>query len=204
MIAGRKKRDKNEPLDTKNFPTAEQLQRELEHQVYVTSYFRILKSTIEILLVVAAFAILVANILLPVLRIYGTSMEPVLDDGEVVVAIKNSQFETGDVVAFYFGDKILIKRVIAGPGDFVNIDADGVVYVNETPLDEPYVQDRALGETTVTLPLQVPDQRYFLMGDHRNVSIDSRNAAIGCVSQEQIVGKIAFRIWPLTGIGVVR
>jgi signal peptidase I len=152
---------------------------------------------------VAAVAVLVATLLLPVLRIYGTSMSPTLTNGEIVLSLKGSDFETGDVIAFYYNNKILVKRVIAGPGDWVDIKEDGTVYINDVELDEPYVVEKALGECDIEMPYQVPESRYFVMGDHRSVSIDSRSTSIGCVSEEQIVGKLVMKIWPLSDLGKI-
>ena len=188
----------------RELPTAAQLQAELEYEVYKNSYIRILRSTIGILAVVVAISILIAEFLVPVLRIYGSGMDPALSDGQIVLASKHSEFKTGDVVAFYFNNKILVKRVVAGPGDVVNIDPDGTVYVNDMPKTESYVDVKTYGDVTVMLPLTVPEERYFLLGDQRELSVDSRSSAIGCVSQEQIVGKIIFRVWPLTKIGAVK
>ena len=195
------KRNKNKPVD---LPTTEQIEQERSRLRYKRRYSRTLKSTVAILVVVAAAAILVATLWMPVLRIYGTSMVPTLEDGQIVVSVKSSSFEPGDIVAFYHGNKLLIKRFIAGPADWVDIDADGNVSVNGTVLDEPYIAEKAYGETNITLPYQVPDNRYFLMGDNRDVSVDSRNTAVGCVSDEQIVGKVVFRIWPLSQFGPVQ
>ena len=194
-------RKRNKPID---LPTTEQIEQERNRLRYQRRYSRTLKSTIAILVVVAAAAILVATLWMPVLRIYGTSMVPTLEDGQIVVSVKSSSFEPGDIVAFYHGNKLLIKRFIAGPADWVDIDADGNVSVNGTVLDEPYIAEKAYGETNITLPYQVPDKRYFLMGDNRDVSVDSRNTAVGCVSDEQIVGKVVFRIWPLSQFGPVQ
>lgn len=145
-------------------------------------------------------AVLVATLWLPVLQIYGSSMTPTLEEGDIVVSIKSKTYETGDIVAFYYNNKILIKRVIAGSGDWVDLDEDGTVYVNGEKLDEPYVKDKAFGECDLELPYQVPESRIFVMGDHRSVSVDSRSKAVGCVAEEQIVGKLVCRIWPLTGL----
>ena len=145
-------------------------------------------------------AVLVATLWLPVLQIYGSSMTPTLEEGDIVVSIKSKTYETGDIVAFYYNNKILIKRVIAGSGDWVDLDEDGTVYVNGEMLDEPYVKDKAFGECDLELPYQVPESRIFVMGDHRSVSVDSRSKAVGCVAEEQIVGKLVCRIWPLTGL----
>ncbi len=195
------KKKRNGPVD---LPTTEQIEQERNRLRYKRRYGKTLKSTTAILIVVAAVAVLVATLLMPVLRIYGTSMVPTLEDGQIVVCLKSSSFEPGDIVAFYQGNKLLIKRFIAGPADWVNIDLDGNVSVNGTALDEPYIAEKAYGETNIELPYQVPDKRYFLMGDNRDVSVDSRNTAVGCVSDEQIVGKVVFRIWPLDGFGPVQ
>lgn len=185
-------------------PTSEQIDRERRRLLHRRRYGQTLKSTVAVLIVVAAVAVLVATLWMPVLRIYGTSMVPTLKDGQIVVTVKGSSFEQGDIVAFYQGNKLLIKRFIAGPADWVDIDADGNVSVNGEELEEPYIAEKAYGETNIELPYQVPDSRYFLMGDNRGVSIDSRNTAVGCVSDEQIVGKIVFRIWPLNEFGSVK
>lgn len=184
-------------------PTVEQLEAELNRVNYGKRYRTVLKSTVYTLITVAAVAVLVATLLLPVLRIYGNSMTPTLQDGEIIFSLKTSDFEQGDIVAFYYNNKILVKRVIAGPADWVDMDEDGTGYVNGELLDEPYLIERAYGECNIELPYQVPDGRIFVMGDHRSTSVDSRNTAVGCVSQEQIVGRIIFRVWPLNRIGNV-
>lgn len=184
-------------------PTTEQLENELKRIKYKRRYRSVLKSTIYTLITVAAIAILVATLWLPVLQIYGTSMTPTLTDGEIIFTVKTSDFEPGDIVSFYYNNKILVKRVIAEAGDWVNIDENGSVYVNDVPLDEPYLEEKAFGDTDIELPYQVPDGKIFVMGDHRATSVDSRNTAVGCVAQEQIVGKIIFRIWPLNRLGFV-
>lgn len=194
----------SEKQHTVDLPTAEQLERERNRVRYHRRYNRVLKSTIAILIVVAAMAVLVATLWMPVLRIYGSSMVPTLEDGQIVVAVKSSHFEQGDIVAFYQGNKMLIKRYIAEAADWVNIDEDGNVYVNGEELDEPYIAEKSFGETNIELPYQVPDERYFLIGDNRDVSIDSRNTAVGCVSKEQIVGKVVFRVWPLSDFGPIK
>ncbi len=179
----------------------EQLQAELARKNYKKRYYQVLKSTIFTLITVAAVAVLVATLWLPVLQIYGSSMTPTLQNGEIVFSIRSSDFESGDIIAFYYNNKILIKRVICGPGDWLRIDEDGTVYVNERKMDEPYVVEKALGDCNIEMPYQVPDGKVFVMGDHRSTSVDSRNTSVGCVAQEQVVGKVVFRIWPLSSIG---
>lgn len=185
-------------------PEAEDLERELKRERYRHRYQNVLKSTVYTLITVSAIAILVATLWLPVLQIYGSSMTPTLSDGQIVFTVKTSDLEKGEVIAFYYNNKILVKRVIAGPGDWVNMDPDGTVYVNDVALDEPYIEEKAYGDCNIELPYQVPDGKIFVMGDHRSTSVDSRNTAVGCVAQEQIVGKIVFRIWPLKDIGLVQ
>lgn len=170
---------------------------------YRLRYHSVLRSTIYTLITVSAIAILVATLWLPVLQIYGNSMTPTLMDGDILFTVKTADLEQGDIVAFYYNNKILVKRVIAGAGDWVDIDLDGNVFVNSVELDEPYLSDRAYGDCNIELPYQVPDGRIFVMGDHRSTSVDSRNTSVGCVAQEQIVGKIVFRIWPLSVLGVL-
>ena len=182
-------------------PTLAQLKAELKRERHRRTYGLTLRSTIYSLITVAAVAVLVATLFLPVLQIYGTSMTPTLYDGDVVVSVKTGRLERGDVVAFYYNNKILVKRVIAGPGQWVDIDEDGSVYVDGELLDEPYVEEKALGTCNIELPYQVPDGRWFVMGDHRSVSVDSRDQSVGCVSEEQIVGRPTFRLWPLNRIG---
>lgn len=185
-------------------PTTDEVRSELSRETYRGRFLGSVRSTVFILVVVAAAAVLTAVLLLPILRIYGDSMSGTLDTGDVVVSVKSSDFHTGDIMAFYYNNNVLVKRVIAHEGDWVNLDQDGTVYVNDQPLDEPYLSSKAYGETNIELPYQVPDGKVFVMGDNRAVSIDSRNTAVGCISSEQVVGKIVFRVWPLTGFGVLR
>ncbi|MCI9437533.1 MAG: signal peptidase I [Lachnospiraceae bacterium] len=185
-------------------PDLEALEAELERTRYRKRYGNVLRSTAFSLVVVAAAAVLIAVLLLPVLQISGTSMTDSLQDEDIVVALNSSGYETGDIIAFYFNNNILVKRVIAAPGDWVDIDKEGNVYVNEELLEEPYVTDKALGDCNITLPYQVPDGRCFVMGDHRTTSIDSRNTAVGCVSNDMVIGKILIRVWPLEGFGIVK
>lgn len=192
---------------TKSFtdrPAAAQLRTELEREKRHHRYGRALRGTIYTLVVVAAIAVLIAVLFMPVLRIYGSSMNPTLTEGDIVASIKGTEFEPGDLVVFYSANKILVKRYIAGPGQWVDIDGDGNVYVDGELLDESYLTEKALGEVDIDLPYQVPDGRIFVLGDHRSTSVDSRSTAVGCVADEQIVGKIVFRFWPLSGLGAVK
>lgn len=184
-------------------PGTAELTEAVKRDRYVHRFTATVRSTFLSLIVVAAIAILVAVLLLPILRIYGKSMNGTLDSGDIVVSIKSSELKTGDVVAFYYNNNILVKRVIANPGEWVDIDKDGNVYVNNVKLEEPYIEEKAYGETNIELPYQVPEGKIFVMGDNRLVSIDSRNTSIGCISEEQIVGKIVFRVWPFAQFGAV-
>lgn len=181
----------------------ENLKEELQRIRYIEKYRSTIRSTVSILITVAALAILVANFLVPAFQIYGNSMTPTLSEGEIVLALKGDDYEIGQLIAFYYNNKILVKRVIAGPGDWVDIDEEGNTYVNNQLLDEPYVSEKSLGDCNIELPYQVPENRIFVMGDHRSVSVDSRNSSIGCISQEQIAGKLVFRVWPLPKFGGV-
>ncbi|MCR2047580.1 signal peptidase I [Acetatifactor muris] len=199
---GRKKKEKKEKvLET---PTLSQLEAELEKEIHKHTFGRVMRSTIYTLLIVAAAAMLVAVTFLPVLQISGTSMTETLWNGDIVVALNGSNYSTGEVVAFYYNNNILVKRVIAVSGDWVDIDKDGNVYVNNELLEEPYVTEKALGICDITLPYQVPEGRIFVLGDHRETSVDSRSSTIGSISEEFLVGKILFRVWPLTDIGMIR
>ncbi len=184
-------------------PDTEEIRAAYEQVSYKQSLIRSITSTVNVLIVVAAVTVLVAVLLLPVLRIYGQSMSGTLKTGEFVISVKGASFETGDIIAFYYNNNILVKRVIANSGDWVDIDLDGNVYVNQQMIDEPYLTEKTYGEPTIDLPYQVPDERVFVLGDNRGVSIDSRHTSIGCVTSEQIVGKIVFRIWPLDRIGPI-
>ena len=183
-------------------PTVEMLEAELNRVKYRQRYRLVLKSTIYTLITVAAVAVLVATLWLPVLQIYGSSMTPTLQDGEIVFSVKTADLEQGDIIAFYYNNKILVKRVIAGPGEWVDICPEtGNVLINDVLLEEPYLQEKAFGDADIELPYQVPDGKIFVMGDHRSTSVDSRHTAVGCVAEEQIVGKIVFRVWPLDQFG---
>ena len=184
-------------------PTVEQLEKELNRENYRKRYNRVLRNTIYTLITVAAIAVLVATLFLPVLRIYGSSMTPTLSDGDIVVSVKGGEYSRGDVVAFWFNNMILVKRVVALPGEWVDIAEDGTVSVNGRPLEEPYLTEKALGECDLELPYQVPDGRLFVMGDHRSTSQDSRSSAVGCVSEEMLVGRLVFHVWPLEGFGTI-
>lgn len=182
-----------------------ELEEELKHEKYKKKFVFSLKNTLFTLITVAACAVLVAVFMMPVLQIYGHSMTPTLDEGDIVLSLKGSEFKTGDVVAFYYNNKILVKRVIAQAGEWVDIDNKGNVFVNGEQLDEPYVSEKSIGDDCdIIFPYQVPEARIFVMGDHRDVSLDSRNSAIGCIAEEVVVGRIVFKVWPLTRLGTVK
>ena len=185
-------------------PPLKDLEGELQRERYKTRYRRVLRSTVFTLVTVAAVAILVATLWMPVLQIYGASMTPTLTDGDIVISRKVRNLKQGDIVAFYYNNRILVKRYIASAGDWVNIDEDGNVYVNNELLDEPYVEEKALGECNIELPYQVPENRIFVLGDHRSVSIDSRSSSVGCVAEDQIVGELVFCVWPFNNLGLIK
>ncbi len=191
----KKKKILEEPIDLAL------LEKELKRERHKHKYALVMKSTVYTLITVAAVAVLIATLWLPVLQIYGSSMTPHLADGDIVVSTASRQFDQGDIIAFYYNNKVLVKRVIAKSGDWVSITETGDVYVNDVLLDEPYVTEKSLGECDLEMPYQVPDGKWFVMGDHRSVSVDSRNLAVGCIGEDQVVGKIVFRVWPLKYIG---
>lgn len=193
------KKDKAPPV----LPTVQQLEAELKREKYRGRYWKMLRGTVAVLVVVAATAVLISNLLLPILRIYGSSMTPTLVNGNIVAAVRSGTYQRGDIIAFYYNNKILVKRVVGMPGEWVDMDDSGNVTIDGEPLEEPYLTEKSLGECDIELPYQVPEGRYFVMGDHRSVSSDSRSSQVGCVSEEQIVGKLLFRLWPLDEIGPI-
>lgn len=163
-----------------------------------------LRKTFSVLVVVAAISVLVATLWMPVLKVYGSSMNPTLENGQIVVSIKTKTLKSGDVVAFWQGNKLLVKRVIAGPGQYIDIDVNGKVSVDGKAISETYLNRESLGNTDIDFPHQVEESRWFCMGDNRDSSIDSRSAAIGDISKEQVEGKVLFSVWPLNKIGIVK
>lgn len=189
--------------DFTSFPSSGTVERVFDRELFRLRYRSILRSTVYAMITVAAISVLIAMLALPVLHIYGSSMSPTLKDGQLVVAVKTSRFDTGDLIAFYHGNRILVKRCIAGPGQWVDMDEEGNIYVDGQLLYEPYVDSKSPGETDIEYPYQVPDERWFMLGDHRDISVDSRSSQIGCVAQEQIIGRIILRIWPLPDFGTI-
>ena len=179
------------------FPSIELLEGELKRTRYNARYRRTLRTTIFSLLLVAAAAVIIAVLLLPVLQISSGSMENTLVDGDMVISLNNGKYKTGDIIGFYYNNVVLIKRVIATSGDWVDIAEDGTVTVNGVVLDEPYVEEKALGDCNIKLPYQVPQGKCFVLGDNRTESIDSRNTAVGCISNDVVLGKLLARVWPL-------
>ena len=187
----------------KVLPTSKEVEKEIKRVQYKAKYRKTLKSTLYALITAAAAAVLVATLWLPVLQIYGSSMAPTLIEGEIVVCVKTENLNQGDIIAFYYGNKVLVKRYIAGPGQWIDIREDGTVYVDNVKLDEPYITEKSFGICDIELPYQVPDGTYFLMGDQRDTSVDSRHSSIGCVSKDSIVGKIVYCVWPFSLFGTV-
>ena len=188
----------------KELPSSLDVEQELKRERYKRRYRKTLKSTIFALVTASAAAILVATLWMPVLQIFGSSMTPTLSEGEIVVSVKVSEMKPGDIVAFYYGNKVLIKRYIAGPGTWVDIQEDGTILLNGEVLEEPYLVEKAFGICDLELPYQVPENTYFLVGDHRETSVDSRHSSVGCIAQEQMVGKIIYRVCPLAEFGKVK
>ena len=183
-----------------SLPTKKQVETERKRYRRQKAYNKALRGTVYVLTIVAAVAVLIATLVLPVLQIEGTSMEPTLHNGDIVLLMKTTRFKRGDLCGFTWNNKLLIKRVIGVPGDWIEIDTDGTVYLNGEKLDEPYVEQKAFGECDLEFPFQVPQEQYFVIGDMRESSIDSRNSLIGCIPKDQIVGKVFFRVWPFKSI----
>ena len=183
-----------------SLPTKKQVETERKRYRRQKAYKKALSGTVYVLTIVAAVAVLIATLVLPVLQIEGTSMEPTLYNGDIVLLMKTTRFDRGDLCGFTWNNKLLIKRVIGVPGDWIEIDTDGTVYLNGEKLDEPYIEQKALGECDLEFPYQVPQEQYFVIGDMRESSIDSRNTVIGCIPKDQIVGKVFFRVWPFKKI----
>lgn len=187
-----------------NIPTIEEVENEKKRLRHRANYRKTLRGTIAVLIVVAAVSVLVATLWMPVLQIYGKSMNPTLENGQIVVSVKTNDLKTGEVVAFWQGNKLLVKRVIAGPGQWVDISADGTVSVDGEELMEDYLDEKSLGHCDIELPHQVEESHWFLMGDNREASVDSRTETIGDISKDQIEGKIVFRIWPINKFGSIQ
>ena len=183
-----------------SLPTKQQVETERKRYRRQKAYNKALGGTVYVLTIVAAIAVLIATLVLPVLQIEGTSMEPTLINGDIVLLTKTTNFDRGELCSFSWSNKLLIKRVIGLPGDWIEMDTDGTVYLNGEKLDEPYAAQLSVGECDLQFPFQVPQEQYFVLGDMRESSIDSRNTLIGCVKKDQIIGKVFFRIWPFKTI----
>ena len=190
-------------MEHKKLPSSAEVEQELKREQYKYRYKKTLKSTVFALITAAAIAVLVATLWMPVLQIFGTSMTPTLQEGQIVVSVKAEDMKQGDIVAFYYGNKVLIKRYIAGPGSWVEIREDGTILVDGYIIDEPYLTEKAYGISDLEYPYQVPEGTHFLVGDQRTTSVDSRHSTVGCIATDQIVGKIVFRVWPFEVIGPV-
>lgn len=192
---------KNRSEKSVSIPSLEEIQHERKRIRRGVYYRQSLRSTVSVLVVVAAIAVLIATLFLPILQISGDSMSPTLEHDEIVVLLKTKEFDRGDLIGFYYQGKILLKRVIALPEDEVVIDSEGNVYVNQYLLEEPYVTEKVLGDCDLEFPYKVPGTGYFVLGDRRSNSVDSRNSVVGAISREDIIGKVFVRVWPLSKMG---
>ncbi len=179
------------------------LQEEIKKETYKNKYTKVLKSTIYVLIIIIAISALVVTLIMPVLEVNNTTMNPLLDNNDIIISLKTKTLNKGDVIAFYQGNKILIKRVVATPGNYISIDEEGNVYVDGTLLDEPYVTNKQKGETNIEFPYQVPENTYFVLSDERDKTTDSRNEDIGLIKKDNIIGKVIFRVWPLKKLGAI-
>ncbi len=181
-------------------PSIEEVTAERKRLRRGVYYRKSLRGTVAVLIVVAAVSVLIATLFLPILQISGDSMSPTLDNDEIVMLFKSKKFTRGDMIGLYYQGKVLLKRVIAEPGDTVVIDDEGNVYVNARRLEEDYISEKSLGNCDLEFPYTVPEESYFVMGDKRSNSVDSRNSAIGSIKKDQIIGKVFVRVWPLKNI----
>lgn len=195
--------DYNERDDIE-IPSIEELEDELARERKRRAQSKVLRIIIGILFAVIAAAVAVVILVLPIYEISGSAMAHTLNNGDIVAAIKTNVFYNGDIIAYNFDDDIQIKRVIGRSGDKIDIDSSGHIFVNGAQLDEPYVEEFDLGDCDIEFPFDVPLDQNFVVGDHRDVSVDSRNTAVGCIKDEDVIGKIVFRIWPINAIGTVK
>ena len=185
-------------------PTTQEFKKEYSRLRKKQEFHQGLGRVIRILVVVAAISIIIATVFFSIMQVRGSSMSPTMEENEIIIVNRYSDVKKGDLIAFYYNNKVLLKRVIGISGDMVDMDDEGNVYVNNEKIEEEYLEEKDYGTPDITFPYQVPDGRYFVMGDHRSVSIDSRYQIIGTVSSEQLIGKVKFRIWPITRFGPVK
>ena len=184
--------------------TSKMIEEELKRENYKLKYIKLLKSTFSTLIVIVAISIIISTFVVSVLEVSGSSMSPTLNQGQTIIAFKSKNIKKNDIIAFYQGNKILVKRVVALEGDFVNIDDDGTVYINGNIIDEAYIDNKSLGNSNINYPYQVPSNHYFVLGDKRDTSLDSRNTEVGAVSKKDVFGKVTLRIWPLNKMGIIK
>lgn len=195
--------NKKTKLKRITLPTTKQLEQELKREKYNSRYKKILKNSFYILLLVVAISTLVATFLFPVLQIYGKSMEPTLSEKDIVITLKSSSYKKGDIIAFYYNNHILVKRIIATSSEWITIDEEGNIFVNNKLINEPYIIKKSFGKSDIEFPYQVKEGTYFVLGDERTTSIDSRNSLIGTISNEEIIGKIIFKVWPINKFSLI-
>lgn len=191
-------------MKSRVIPTPPVIQAEIDRLKHKEKYKRAFRSTFCLLIFCIAVVVLISALVFPVFRTHGNDMDPTLKSGQLVCAMRTTQVEPGDIICFYYNNKVLIKRVIAVGGDSVSIDWHGNVTVNNKTIDEPYLRGKSYGDCNISLPCKVPLSKLFVMGDNRSISVDSRHTEVGFVSQEQIIGKLILRIWPLDAISAIK
>ncbi len=161
------------------------------------------KAALKIVLVVIITVSLLLNLftfIMPVVKYYGSSMSPTLEDGQILIVSKVSEIGNGDIIAFYYNNKVLVRRVVATENQQISVDIFGTVTVDGEELVEPYIGNKTLGQCNLDFPYNVPSGSLFVLGDNREVAMDSRLEEIGTVTEDRLIGKIVFSINPFGAI----